>query len=46
MIRELPVWPQDAACCSILVRGDLLYVCTANGVDKSTTTCPTRWRRA
>jgi outer membrane protein assembly factor BamB len=35
MIRELPVWPQDAACCSILVHGDLLYVCTANGVDKS-----------
>jgi len=35
MIQELPVWPQDAACCSILVHGDLLYVCTANGVDKT-----------
>ena len=35
MIAELDVWPQDATDCSILVHGDLLYVCTSNGVDKS-----------
>lgn len=35
MIAELPVWPQDAANCSILVHGDFLYVCTSNGVDRS-----------
>ena len=35
MIAELPVWPQDAANCSILIHGDLLYVCTSNGVDRS-----------
>lgn len=35
MIEELPVWPQDAANCSILVHGDFLYVCTSNGVDRS-----------
>jgi len=33
MIAELDVWPQDASNCSILVIGDLLYVCTSNGVD-------------
>jgi outer membrane protein assembly factor BamB len=35
MIGALPVWPQDAANCSILVHGDFLYVCTSNGVDRS-----------
>jgi len=35
MIGQIPVWPQDAANCSILVYGDFLYVCTSNGVDKS-----------
>jgi outer membrane protein assembly factor BamB len=35
MIEKLPVWPQDAANCSILVHGDFLYVCTSNGVDRS-----------
>jgi outer membrane protein assembly factor BamB len=35
MIADLPVWPQDAANCSILVHGDFLYVCTSNGVDRS-----------
>ena len=28
-------WPQDAADCSILVRGDYLYVCTSNGVNRT-----------
>jgi outer membrane protein assembly factor BamB len=35
ILDGIPIWPQDAACCSILVHGDLLYVCSANGVDKS-----------
>ncbi len=35
MIKELPVWPQDAASSSILSDGDLLYVNTSNGVDRS-----------
>jgi len=35
MIGELAVWPQDASNCSILIHGDLLYVCTSNGVDRS-----------
>jgi outer membrane protein assembly factor BamB len=32
MLRDLPVFPHDAANCSILVHGDFLYVGTANGV--------------
>ena len=32
MIRDIPVFPHDAANCSILVQGDYLYVGTANGV--------------
>ncbi|MFC1806543.1 PQQ-binding-like beta-propeller repeat protein, partial [Planctomycetota bacterium] len=32
---ELDVWPQDASSCSVLLRGDLLYTCTSNGVDLS-----------
>jgi len=35
LLTEVPVWPQDAASCSILVCGDFLYVCASNGVDKS-----------
>jgi len=33
MPSEVGVFPHNAATCSILVRGDLLYVCTSNGVD-------------
>ena len=35
MLKEVPTWPQDAVDCSILIHGDLLYVCTSNGVDRS-----------
>ena len=35
MIKDLPVWPQDVASSSILVHGDLLYVNTSNGVDRT-----------
>ncbi|MBN1418564.1 MAG: PQQ-binding-like beta-propeller repeat protein [Planctomycetes bacterium] len=40
MIAELDVWPQDASNCSVLVRGDLVYACTSNGVDLSHTHIP------
>ncbi len=40
VLEALDVWPQDAVDCSILVRGDHLYVCTCNGVDKSHKTIP------
>ena len=33
MLSELPVFPHDAASCSVLVYGDLVYVNTGNGVD-------------
>jgi outer membrane protein assembly factor BamB len=33
MLNKLPVFPHDAACCSPLVFGDCVYICTANGVD-------------
>jgi outer membrane protein assembly factor BamB len=33
MPGELGVRPHNGSNCSILVRGDLLYVCTSNGVD-------------
>ena len=33
MPAEVGVVPHNAVTCSILVRGDLLYVCTSNGVD-------------
>jgi outer membrane protein assembly factor BamB len=33
--KHVSCWPQDAADCSPLVLGDLVYVCTSNGVDKS-----------
>jgi len=35
MISEVPSWPQDASNCSVLLYGDLVYVCTSNGVDRS-----------
>jgi outer membrane protein assembly factor BamB len=35
MIGQLAVWPQDASNCSVLVHGDVVYVCTSNGVDRS-----------
>jgi len=35
MIGQLAVWPQDASNCSVLIHGDLLYVNTSNGVDRS-----------
>jgi outer membrane protein assembly factor BamB len=40
MTAELPCCPEDAADCSVLIHGDLLYVCTANGVDKSQDSVP------
>lgn len=35
MFKELNVWPQDAASCSVLIHGDVVYTSTANGVDRS-----------
>ena len=35
LINELGVHPHDAVSCSILAHGDLLYLSTCNGVDKS-----------
>jgi len=43
MLSQLPVYPHDAANCSVLVHGDLLYVCTSNGVTRGherTVPCP------
>ncbi len=43
MLSQLPVYPHDAANCSILVHGDLLYVGTSNGVTRGhdkTVPCP------
>jgi outer membrane protein assembly factor BamB len=37
MIRELNVWPHDAVSSSPLVVGDVVYVCTSNGVDRGHT---------
>ena len=34
MVAALPCQPHDAANCSVLVRGDLVYVCTSNGIAK------------
>ncbi len=34
MMDELDIWTQDNCDCSPLIRGNLLYVCTSNGVDK------------
>jgi len=33
MVAEADVYPHNASSCSILVHGDLLYVCTGNGVE-------------
>jgi outer membrane protein assembly factor BamB len=41
MLRDLPVFPHDAANCSILVVGEHLYVCTANGVYDGKVVLPT-----
>jgi outer membrane protein assembly factor BamB len=41
MIRDLPVFPHDAANCSILVAGPHLYVGTANGVYDGKVVLPT-----
>ena len=41
MIRELPVFPHDAANCSVLVVGRHLYVGTANGVYDGKVVLPT-----
>ncbi len=35
LIDELKVSPHDSASCSVLIHGDVLYVGTSNGVDKS-----------
>jgi outer membrane protein assembly factor BamB len=36
MMNRLPVHPHDSSNCSILIHGDLLYVCTSNGVVRGT----------
>ncbi|QDT55638.1 outer membrane biogenesis protein BamB [Caulifigura coniformis] len=41
MLRELPVFPHDAANCSVLVHEDELYVGTANGVYDGKMVLPT-----
>jgi hypothetical protein len=33
MMSELSIYPHDAASCSVLVFGDVVYVVTGNGVD-------------
>jgi len=33
MVAEADVYPHNASTCSVLVVGDLLYVCTGNGVE-------------
>ncbi|MDB6053411.1 MAG: outer rane biosis protein BamB [Verrucomicrobiales bacterium] len=33
MIEELGVFPHNASNCSVLIVGDLIYVCTSNGQD-------------
>ena len=40
MAAELAVVPHNATNCSILVRGDLLYICTSNGVHWQHSTVP------
>ena len=40
LMTEIDVWPQDATDCSVLIHGDLAYVCTSNGVDTSHTNIP------
>lgn len=33
MVAELDVFPHNASNCSVLLDGNLLYICTSNGVD-------------
>ena len=33
MMDELGVFPHNASNCSVLIVGDILYVCTSNGQD-------------
>ncbi len=40
MLKEIPVWPQDASNCSVLLYRDGVIVCTSNGVDRSHTRVP------
>jgi len=40
MIHELGVFPHNAANCSVLVLGDVVYVCTSNGQDWSHNNVP------
>ena len=35
LINELQVSPHDSASCSVLIHGDVLYVGTSNGVDRT-----------
>ncbi len=35
LLSDIESCPQDAACSSILIHGDVLYLSTSNGVDKS-----------
>ena len=39
-MRTLPIFPHDAASCSVLVHGDFVYVVTGNGVDDLTSPFP------
>ena len=40
LIHDLDIWPQDAVSSSPLIHGDVLYVGTGNGVDRSHTRVP------
>jgi outer membrane protein assembly factor BamB len=40
MMAERNVQPHDASNCSVLVHGDMVYVCTSNGVDKTLRNAP------
>jgi outer membrane protein assembly factor BamB len=40
LIDQSQSWPHDSSNCSIVVHGDLVYVCTANGTDKGHDTVP------
>lgn len=41
MVRDLPVFPHDATNCSVLIHGDVVYVCTGNGVYDGKVVLPT-----
>jgi outer membrane protein assembly factor BamB len=41
MLRDLPVFPHDAANCSVLIHDNLAYVVTANGVYDGKVVLPT-----